>query len=266
MATHLRFRGYDVAATRRFAATQPGASNFQGHVTHHHPAPESNRLLQALPAAEQEHFIGACVEVQFERGQVLYEAGDALLHVHFPTSTYVSIVSAVEGRTELRAAMIGNEGAFGYELAFDVDCAPHQVQVQGAGKAWRMTAQILKVELAASPTLRRLLNRYLCLLLTQSVRMGACSYLHLLEARLAHWLLSMQDRAGSPRLVLTHEALAGMLGVRRAGITNASAALVMRNLIGSHRGIITIVDRPGLKAVACGCYQANRLVYETMAG
>ena len=162
------------------------------------------------------------------------------------------MVSAIDGHEALRAAMIGSEGAIGHELAFDVGHAPHRVLVQGAGMAWRMTVVALHAQLLHSAPLRRLLNRYLCLLLMQSVRMGGCHQLHRIEARLARWLLSTQDCAHSPQFALTHEMLAEMLGVRRSGITNAATALQAHGLIDYRRGMITITDRNGLEAAACG--------------
>lgn len=230
------------------------------------PEPAVNRLLQALPVQDRANVVDGCVNVELNRSQRLYDSGEAMLHIHFPTSAFVSVVSAIDGRETLRAAMIGNEGAIGYELAFDVERAAHRVLVQGSGMAWRMPAAALQAQLLKSAPLRRVLNRYLCVLLVQSVRIGACHHAHRIEARLARWLLATQDCAQSPQLALTHELLAEMLGVRRSGITNAATALQARALIDYRRGIITITDRGGLEAAACGCYQANRLAYTQLLG
>jgi hypothetical protein len=202
--------------------------------------------------------------VALVKSQVLYEAGDDILHIHFPTSAFGSQISTVEGHDALHAEMVGHEGAFGYELAFDVDKAPLRTLVHGAGMAWRLTARSLKEELARSAALKRVLNRYLCVLLIQTRRSSACNHLHLIEERLARWLLTIQDCARSPNLVLTHEQLSRMLGVRRVGITNAATALQARELIEYRRGVITITDRAGLEAAACGCYRANRLAYKDL--
>jgi CRP-like cAMP-binding protein len=224
-------------------------------------APVLNRLLEALPPADRDRLLARCDSVQLGAAQVLYEPGDAILHIHFPTSAFVSLVSVADGHDGLQTGMVGNEGALGYELSLDAQRAPLRTLVQGAGLAWRLTAQSFEEELLESATLKRVLNRYVCVLLAEFGRLGLCHQFHQIEERLARWLLTTQDCAHSARLTLTHEVLGRMLGVRRVGITNAATALHTRSLIDYRRGVITITDRQGLESAACDCYRANRRSY-----
>ena len=223
--------------------------------------PVLNRLLEALPIADRAHLLDRCDSVQLATSQILYEPGDVIHHIHFPTSAFVSLVSTADGHDGLQTGMVGNEGALGYELSLDVQSAPLRALVQGAGMAWRLTAQSFAQELAQNTMLKRILNRYVCVLLMEFGRSGLCNRFHLIEERLARWLLTTQDCAHSTHLALTHEVLGRMLGVRRVGITNAATALHTRRLIDYRRGVITITDRQGLENAACDCYRANRRSY-----
>jgi CRP-like cAMP-binding protein len=220
-----------------------------------------NRLFEALPPADRGRLLAGCDRVELTSAQVLYEPGDAIRHIHFPTSAFVSLVSTADGHDGLQTGMVGNEGALGYELSLGAQRAPLRTMVQGSGLAWRLTAQALEKELLQSAALRHVLHRYVCVLLTEFGRLGLCHQFHQIEERLARWLLTTQDCAHSARLTLTHEVLGRMLGVRRVGITNAASALHARRLIDYRRGVITITDRHGLENAACDCYRANRRSY-----
>lgn len=223
-----------------------------------------NRLLEALPPEDRMRLIARCDQVQLTAAQVLYEPGDAIGHVHFPTSAFVSLVSTADGHDGLQAGMVGNEGALGHELSLGAQHAPLRTLVQGTGLAWRLPAQLLEQALADSPPLRRVLHRYVCVLLAEFGRSGLCHQFHQIEERLARWLLTTQDCANSAQLALTHEVLGRMLGVRRVGITNAATALHTRGLIHYRRGVIAITDRQGLENAACDCYRANRRSYSEL--
>ncbi|RST54651.1 Crp/Fnr family transcriptional regulator [Variovorax sp. DXTD-1] len=229
-------------------------------------APALNRLLEALPPADRTHLLARCDSVELAAPQVLYEPGDAMLHIHFPTSAFVSLVSTADGHDGLQTGMVGNEGAVGHELSLGVQRSPLRTLVQGSGLAWRLTAQALEQELLESAPLKRVLQHYVCALLTEFGRLGLCHQFHQIEERLARWLLTTQDCAHSAHLALTHEVLGRMLGVRRVGITNAATALHARHLIDYRRGVITITDRPGLENAACDCYRANRRSYAELIG
>jgi CRP-like cAMP-binding protein len=147
-----------------------------------------------------------------------------------------------------------------------MDDSPVRAVVQGAGPAWRMDADRCRQELARSEALRRTLERYTFVHLQQLAQTAACMRFHVVEARLARWLLMTQDRAHNDSFHVTQEFLAFMLGVRRVGVTKAARSLQSRGLIGYSRGDITVLDRRGLKAASCGCYKSDRDAYERVLG
>ncbi|WP_292443071.1 Crp/Fnr family transcriptional regulator [Methylibium sp.] len=222
------------------------------------PAPAVNRLIDALPRSERTRLLAACESVDLRFAQVLCDAGQPLDHLYFPTTGFLSLITPVPGHHGLEVAMVGNESAAGLSLVLGQARSPLRLLVQGAGSALRIAAPALRLEMQRSATLRGLLERSIAALLTRTARMAACTRFHLVEERLARWLLTSQDCAHSAQLHVTHEFLAYMLGVRRAGITKAATALQERQLIRYHRGAVTILDRGGLEAISCGCYQADR--------
>lgn len=210
--------------------------------------------------------LAICEPVQLELGSVLCEPGAPTRHVYFPNDSFISLVSAIEGDPGLEVGMVGREGMLGAQLILGVDAIPLHALVQGAGAARCIEAASFRRELARSKALHRVLNRYLYVLMAQLATSAACTRFHNVGPRLARWLLMTQDRAHSDSFHLTHEFLGYMLGVRRVGITCAASELQVRGLIGYHRGEITVLDRAGLEAVACGCYAADRHAYDQMLG
>ncbi len=225
-------------------------------------APTANRLLASLPPKDLRAVLAACDQVELQSHDVLYEAGTPLRYVYFPTSAFISLVTPLDACAGLEVALVGNEGMAGVALLLGVPVSPLNHLVQGAGGALRISAASFKRELLRSPSLRPRLNRYAYVKMHQFAQTAACTRFHMVEARLARWLLMSHDRALSNTFYATHEFLAYMLGVRRVGITKAASSLQRQSLVGYSRGHITILDRRGLEAKSCGCYLAANELYK----
>lgn len=225
------------------------------------PGPVTNHLIDSLPRQDRVSFLTDCEAVDLVFGEVLAEPGGRISHVYFPLNSFISLIANLSDGDRLEVAMIGSEGMYGMPLILGLEESPWHALVQGGGPALRMPAAVFGRHLEQSPALQALLRRYLYVLMHQLSRVAACTHFHQVEARLARWLLMTQDRAHSDQLHLTHEFLAMMLGVRRAGITLAAMALQTRRLIRYHRGDITVLDRAGLIEAACGCYASDRRIY-----
>ena len=225
-------------------------------------APLDNRLLATLPAADLRRFLAACETVELAFGDVLHALGNRLEHAYFPTGSFISLIMPVDHSAALEVGLVGNEGMFGSTLALGVDASPVRAVVQGAGSALRMDAATFLCEVERSHALQRAIERYVYVQLGQLAQTAACTRFHVVEARLARWLLMTQDRSHANAFHITQEYLAYMLGVRRVGVTKAAGALQERKLIAYRRGNITVLDRRGLKAASCGCYRADVDAYE----
>lgn len=214
-----------------------------------------NRLLAALPAKEYERLLTGLKPVKLTYGEVLYEPGEQMGHVYFPSDCLVSLLTVVEGHRALEVGLVGREGMLGSRLAMGISASAVRALVQGTGTAMRMTSARFLQEFRRSPALQRTLFRFTDALMLQVTQTAACNRFHMVEERLARWLLMTRERLRSGEFHLTQEFLADMLGVRRVGVTTAASALQRRKLIRYRRGIIRILDQQGLEVAACSCYR-----------
>jgi CRP-like cAMP-binding protein len=225
-----------------------------------------NTLIEWLPAKDRARLLAICEPVELLLSEVLCEPDKPTRHVYFPTRGFISLVAMVDGSPGVEVGMVGREGMLGAQLVLGVVTAPLHALVQGSGTSWRVATVPFKRELARSAALRRVLNRYLYVLMAQQATSAACLRFHLIGQRLARWLLMSQDRAQSESFHITHEFLAYMLGMRRVGITAAASALQRDGLIEYHRGEIKVINRSGLEAAACSCYASNQKTYADLLG
>jgi CRP-like cAMP-binding protein len=218
-------------------------------------APILNSLLAALPRRSYLRLLPGLTSVELVFGDVLYEPGQPIRDVYFPTQSLVSLLTLVEGHLALEVGLVGREGMVGIPLALGIDVSPVRALVQGAGPALKMNAARFRTELHRSPPLQRELDRYIHAMMAQISQTAACNRFHVVEARLARWLLMTRDRVRSSEFRMTHEFLSHMLGVRRVGVTEAASALQRQKLIEYSRGNIRILDDHGLEAACCSCYE-----------
>jgi CRP-like cAMP-binding protein len=226
----------------------------------HRSAP--NRLLARLPRKDRERFMEGCAPVDLVFNEPLAEPGEVMGHVHFPTGGFISLMSRMPEGSRIEVALVGSEGMLGMPLLLGVPTSQEHAVVQGAGPAWRMSASRFTRELKASPALQAVLDHYVFVTMSQLAQTAGCNRFHVVEERLARWLLMTADRSHSDTFRITHEFLATMLGVRRAGVTKAASALQREKLIRYSRGNVEITDRRGLERASCGCYRADLALYE----
>ncbi len=229
-------------------------------------APITNRLLDRLPAKDRAQVLTGCENVMLSFAEILAEPGGAIQNIYFPTGSFISLLAPMGGKDILGVALAGNEGIYGVPVALGVGISPVHALVQGSGPAWRMSAAAFHRELARFPKFRNCIDRYIHVLMTQLIQTAGCNRFHVVEQRVARWLLMTADRAHSSTFHITHEFLAYMLGVRRVGITEAASALQSRKLIGYTRGVVTILDRKGLERASCACYRSDLSTYERVFG
>jgi len=223
-------------------------------------------MLAALPRKQYQRLLTGLESVELTFGEILHEPGERIRHVYFPGDSLVSLLTVVEGHLALEVGMVGREGMVGIPLALGSDVSPVRALVQGAGTAMRMKSARFSEEIRKSPQLQQEVSRYTRALMAQITQTAACNRFHVVEARLARWLLMTRDRLRSGEFRLTHEFLGHMLGVRRVGVTKAARALQGRRLIRYSRGKIKILDQRGLEASACSCYEFVRDMYDGVRG
>jgi CRP-like cAMP-binding protein len=225
-----------------------------------------NLLLASLPETARLRLIGDRPPVNLLFSETLCEPGDRIRHVYFPIDSFVSLITPGTGRGQLEIGLVGAEGMLGAPLLLGVNTSPLRALVQGAGRAWRVDAATFLREIESNAELRAHFGRYLFVFMSQLIQTASCTRFHLVEARLARWLLMTRDRAHASQFHITHEFLAYMLGVRRVGVTSAALALQRRKLIRYNRGNLTILDVRGLEAASCACYAIDKKIYSRILG
>jgi len=216
--------------------------------------PRVNRLLAALPKKEYKRLLPKLKTVNLVLGETLYEPGDVIKYVYFPNDSIISLISELSETSLLEVGMVGNEGMAGLAVFMDVSLSSTRALVQGSGTAMRMSSAAVRTEANRLGSLHQLLHRYSHSLLTQVSQSSVCNRFHMVDARLARWLLMTNDRLAAKEFPLTQEFLSTMLGVRREGVSKAAGALQSGKLIRYSRGVITIINRRGLEAKSCQCY------------
>ena len=226
--------------------------------------PSQNRLLAALTAEDLQLVAGRLSPVALEKGALLYDPGDFMDVVYFPDDCVISLMTLMESGAAIESATIGREGALGLMSAVSPRQSLSRAIVQVAGRARRIPAAQLYRACEHSRQVRDLVDRHTEALFGHAIQSVACNALHSVEARFCRWLLSCRDRIDSNTVSLTQEFLADMLGVQRTTVTVVARALQTAGLIRYRRGVVDILDRAGLEAVACECYRTVRRNYERL--
>lgn len=227
-------------------------------------SPRQNHLLDALLTGEYDRLSPDLDLVTMPLGQVLYESGEQLHHVYFPTTAIISMLYVMEDGASAEIAIVGNEGILGISLFMGGETTPSRAVVQSAGFGYRLKASLLKTEFNRAGPVQRLLLRYTQALITQMAQTAVCNRHHTVEQQLCRWLLLSLDRLASNELAMTQELIANMLGVRREGVTEAASKLQKAGLIQYSRGKITVIDRPNLEKRCCECYEVVKLEFDRL--
>jgi CRP-like cAMP-binding protein len=223
-----------------------------------------NALLEALPDAERARLLSQLESVELPLGTVLYESGDKLTHVYFPTTAIVSLIYVMDDGATTEIAIVGNEGIVGVSLFMGGESTTSRAVVQSAGMGYRLKASRMMEEFNRSGPVLNLLLRYTQALITQMAQTAVCNRHHSLDQQLCRWLLLSLDRLRSNELVVTQELIANMLGVRREGVTEAAGRLHAAGFITYRRGHITVLDRAQLERRSCECYAVVRKEYDRL--
>ena len=226
--------------------------------------PRQNHLLAALPVDEYARLSPHLELITLPLGDSVCEPGIPMRHVYFPTTAIVSLLYVMEDGASAEIAVVGNEGIVGISVFMGGETTTSRAVVQSAGHAYRLKGQLLKDAFFLAGPMQRLLLRYTQALLTQMAQTAVCNRHHSVDQQLCRWLLLSLDRLPSNKLTMTQELIANMLGVRREGVTEAAGKLQHAGLIHYSRGRITVLDRPGLEARVCECYQVVKKEFDRL--
>ncbi len=224
---------------------------------------DENKILSAL--GDLPHFCSQLERVSLTQGEAIYEPDEETEYVYFPETAVFSMLAMMKDGSTVEVGPVGDEGMVGLNIFFGANLSSTRVIVHVAGSAMRLKANVLRQEIQAERSaMPRLLLRYTRMLLSMTSQTSACNKLHTLKRQLARWLLTMQDYMRTDELLLTHELMALTLGVRRAGVTEAAGDLKDSGLIEYQRGHIHILDRQGLQAITCECYEVIKDEYDQL--
>lgn len=226
--------------------------------------PLKNRLISALPPEDKALLAPYLTPVDLDKGRLLYDPGDLIDQVYFPSDCVISLMTLMENGAAIESATIGREGALGLMAAVAPRQSLARAIVQAPGSAFRIAAGPLHDVWSRSPALRDLVDRHNEALFGHTIQSVACNALHAVEARFCRWLLSCHDRIDTNTVNLTQEFLADMLGVQRTTVTAVAGSLQAKGLIRYRRGVVDILDRTALEAMTCECYGAVRRGYERL--
>jgi CRP-like cAMP-binding protein len=226
----------------------------------------ANRLISALPTQERGVFLEHCELIELKLLKVVQHAGAPLEHAYFPMDSFVSVVLPILDAPDVQVALVGNEGMVGTSLVLGLNTSALTCKIQRGGRAFCIHRTALQHLLNEDPYLRDILLRYVSVRQTHLAQQAACLNYHSVEQRLARWLLMARDRAQSSEVFLTHQVLAGMLGVRRESVTRIAGLFETRGLISYSPGYVMLLDEDGLLRLACSCYQSDLLAYERALG
>lgn len=227
-------------------------------MAHLKSSPIANQLLAALPKKDYQGLVRHLEQVPLTFEDVIYRSHAPISDVYFPNSGIVSLLAGLNERTTLEVGLVGNEGMVGLGAFLGVNSSVNRAVVQGAGSAMKMKASSLRKQCKDGGIFAQLMQRYAHSVLAQLTQSAVCNQFHSVDARLARWLLMTRDRMADDEFRLTQDFLSHMLGVRREGVSIAAGDLQKRKLIRYSRGTLRILDRAGLEAISCGCYEIIR--------
>ena len=225
-----------------------------------------NHLLAALTTEILDRINPHLELVAMPAGVVLHESGDQLQHVYFPTTAIVSLQYIMENGASSEIAGVGNEGVLGISLFMGSHTTTCRAVVHTGGHGYRMKARLMLEEFNRAGPMMHLMLRYTQALMSQMSQTAVCNRYHSVEQQVCRWLLLSLDRLPTNELSITQELIAGMLGVRREGITETAGNLQRLGLISCRRGHITVLDRLGLESHACECYNVVKKEFHHLLG
>jgi CRP-like cAMP-binding protein len=218
-----------------------------------------NQILAALPPKDLERLLPHLELVTMDLGHSLYESGERLEYVYFPVEGIVSLLYVTQHGNSAELAVVGREGMIGVSLFMGGETTPNRAVVQSACKAYRLPSAVLKARFAEGGAMQLVLLKFTQAMITQISQTAVCNLHHSVDQQLCRWLLLSLDRLPANTLQMTQELIANMLGVRRQGVTESAKKLERDGLITYSRGLITVIDRPGLEKRACECYSVVKV-------